>query len=187
MAYNGPVRRTPRLKEYNYTQPGAYFVTICTHERECLFGEVKNALCTLTSEGQIVERCWLEIPRHRPYVRLDEFIVMPNHIHCIIHILPPEQSSPVVGTRLAVSENLSEGFARPVPGSLSRIIGSFKSAASREINTLSNTQGRPLWQTRFHDRIIRDEEELSRIREYIINNPAQWEDDKNNPMLINIR
>jgi hypothetical protein len=86
-----------------------------------------------------------------------------------------------------VSKDVSEDFARSVPGSLSRIIGSFKSAAAREINTLRDTPGRPVWQSRFHDRIIRDEEELTRIREYILNNPAQWQDDKNNPTLINIR
>jgi putative transposase len=92
-----------------------------------------------------------------------------------------------VGTRLAVSKDVSQSFARQVPGSLSRIIGSFKSCAAKDINALNGTPGRPLWQTRFHDRIIRDKEELTRIREYIINNPAQWQDDKNNPMLINIK
>src|SRR5438309_521465 len=106
MAYDGPVRRTPRLKEHNYTEPGAYFVTICTHERECLFGAVENASCILTTEGRIVERCWLEIALHRPAIRLDEFTIMPYHFHGIIHILPPEQTDPFVGTRLAVSKDV---------------------------------------------------------------------------------
>src|SRR5258708_40239659 len=76
LVYNGPMRRTPRLKEYNYAQLGAYFVTICSYERECLFGKVEDANCILTPEGQIVERYLLEVPLHRLTVRLDEFIVM---------------------------------------------------------------------------------------------------------------
>ena len=121
-------RRSIRLRDYDYSQQGAYFVTVCAWNRECLFGEIKNGQMGLNEYGEMVMKCWKAIPDHFPHVATDEFIIMPNHIHGIVFI---------VGARHAVPlQTIGKQFAKPVSGSLSTIIRSFKSAVTKSINTI---------------------------------------------------
>ncbi|MFH0815134.1 MAG: transposase [Candidatus Falkowbacteria bacterium] len=159
-----------RLQYWNYAQDGWYFVTICTHKRECFLGEINNYEPQLSPVGQIAEKCWLEIPQHFPNVELETFVIMPNHIHGIITINCTEQQT----NKNNIGQNL------PLPQSLSAVIGSFKSAVSKIINR-THPKIPFQWQTRFYDRIIRNRESMYKISQYILNNPIKWELDRNNP------
>ncbi len=158
-----------RLKGYDYTLPGGYFVTLCTHHRQNLFGQVVVGEMCLNQLGKIVESVWLEIPEHDPAVLLDEYMVMPDHFHGILFLNPGKSV---------------ERRASPLPsnasGALPSIIGSFKSAVTKQINRLRNTPGASLWQRSFYDRIIRNEKELDTFRAYIRANPLRQEIDISN-------
>jgi len=167
-------RHSIRLKGYDYSARGSYFLTICSHGRECLFGDVVGEEMRLSEIGDIVGKCWAEIPNHFANVRLDKFVVMPNHVHGILAL-------GMVGTRHAVSLPRTEQFGKPTRGSVPTIIRSFKSAATKRINRLRGIPGCPVWQGRFHDHIIRNDADLHRIREYIETNPAKWASDEENP------
>ena len=175
-------RRSIRLPEHNYTQTGAYFVTICARGRERLFGQIVGDEMRLNETGRIVQACWHEIPIHFPHVELDAFVVMPNHVHGIILIvaepvgathaspLPPTHASPL------------QGHPRgPKRGSIGAIVGSFKSAATKHINELRDAPGPPVWQRNYYEHVIRNETELARIRDYIQTNPIRWALDRENP------
>jgi len=168
-------RRSIRLHGYDYTQVGAYFVTVVTKNRACLFGEVVDGGVRLSSFGEITCACWRAIPEHFSNVMPDEFVVMPNHLHGIIFIN--------VGARHAVPlPGLSKRFGKPLAGSLPIIVGSFKAAVTKQINQLRLNTGAPVWQRNYYEHIVRSENELIRIREYIANNPLQWEIDWENPL-----
>jgi len=155
-------RRSIRLKGYDYTQAGAYFITIVTKDRACLFGEVVEDDMRLSPMGIIVQECWLAIPDHFPHAVLDEFVVMSNHVHGIIVLNETEH----FGARHAVPR--PEQFGKPVPGSIPTIVRSFKSAATKCINEYRGTPGAPVWQCNYHEHVIRTEESLDCIREYIL-------------------
>ena len=166
-------RRSIRLSGYDYTQPGAYFVTICTFQRQCLFGDITADTMRSSALGEVVADAWRAIPGHDPHVDLDSFIVMPNHVHGILRIRE------YVGAKHASPLHLGpRGTSR---GSLSAIVQAFKSAVSREAHRQGFVSERPLWQRGFHDRVIRDEAELERIRSYIEENPLRWALDEENP------
>lgn len=174
---DGPRKRKPlRLKEYDYTQTGAYFITICTKNREHIFGEIVGGAVRENVFGEIVKSCWQYLPNHYSAIELDEFVVMPNHVHGIIMILPDDNDAAPVGAGL-----------RPAPTttttkrySLSEIVRAFKSFSARQINELRKTIGIPVWQRNYYEHIIRNERALNRIREYIQNNPLQLEMDREN-------
>jgi len=179
-----------RLQGYDYTQGGAYFVTICTHDRRCLFGHISDGNMALSAAGMIAEQCWQEIPAHFSHTALGAFVVMPNHIHGIIIIsrgvaIPSVGTPPSVGTWHAVSvpgqSSSLEAFSKPVPGSLSTIIRSFKSAASRQLNVGMAHMAAPVWQPRFYEHIIRSDRAFGLITDYINSNPQKWEEDRENP------
>jgi REP element-mobilizing transposase RayT len=174
-------RRSIRLKGYDYTRAGAYFVTICTKDRACLFGDVSDGVTRLNQMGHIVRQCWLAIPDHFPHVLLDEFVVMPNHVHGIIVIM----ATHIVGATHASPLQNDDTPTRPrgpQPRSVASIVGSFKSAATKRINEHRGTPGAPVWQRDYFEHIIRNDESLNRIREYILNNPLQWALDRENPL-----
>jgi putative transposase len=157
-------RRSIRLQGYDYSQAGAYFVTICTQNRECLFGDIVNGGMRLNEAGRVVESVWDGLPGHYAHVELDAMVIMPNHFHGIIVLAP---------TPAAVRHGLSE------------IVRALKTFSSRRINEMRQSTGAKLWQRNYWEHIVRNEPELNRIREYIHNNPAQWELDKlhpNNPV-----
>ena len=163
-------RRSLRLKGYDYSRDGAYFVTICTKNRECLFGEIVNGSMLLTPFGEIVGACWDDLPCHYQHMELDAFVVMPNHIHGVIVL-----ADTVVGA----------GF-KPAPTrkrhGLPEIIRAFKTFSSRRINGLRNAPGTSLWQRGYYEHIIRNENSLNDIRNYIQFNPAMWQWDRENPV-----
>jgi REP element-mobilizing transposase RayT len=177
-------RRSIRLKGYDYSQAGAYFVTIVTKDQVCLFGEVVGEGMRLNEYGVIADHVWLAIPDHFLSVELDDYIIMPNHIHGIIVI-----TETVGATHASSLQNMSplqnmSSMPGPQPQSVSSIVGSLKSAVTKRINEIRQTFGTPIWQRNYYEQIIRDEESLQRIRQYILDNPAQWAFDKENPAAI---
>lgn len=164
-------RRSIRLPGYDYSQAGAYFVTLCVHDRACLFGEVVDGAMRLNELGALVASEWLRTATIRPQVTLDEFVVMPNHFHAIIAI---EDS------RRGVLPYARPRFRSPAE-SLGSIVRGFKSATTTLINSMRNSPGVPVWQRNYYEHVIRNESELTRIREYIANNPHQWSLDRENP------
>ncbi|HLP87893.1 MAG TPA: transposase [Nostocaceae cyanobacterium] len=166
-------RHTIRLKNYHYTQPGAYFITICTKAKQCLFGNVINGKMQLNYLGQIAFNCWQEIPKHYSNTELDVFVIMPNHLHSILLI------TEIVGTWQCHVQPPRQ-FSKPVSGSISTIIGNYKSAVSKQINLILKTKGQSIWQTNYYEHIVRNEESFNSIREYILNNPQTWEEDPEN-------
>ena len=157
MEYNPDIhhRHSIRLVGYDYSQSGAYFITICTHNRECIFGEIVDQAMNYNELGNIVRSHWQKLALHHPNIDVDESIVMPNHLHGIIII--HESSKPI-----------------------SEIIRGFKTFSARKINKLLDRKGYPLWQRNYYERIIRSEDELNNVRQYILNNPANWNQDKDN-------
>lgn len=149
-------RKSLRLPGYDYSQPGFYFVTICSKNRRCLFGRVDEVTVSLSDSGSIVQDCWLSIPKWFPNVAIDQFVIMPNHVHAILQI-----------------EHQSR--------SLRSIIGSFKSAATRLCHQSHLSLDHELWQRGYYDHIVRSEKSLLCLRQYISDNPAQWHLDELNP------
>jgi len=169
-----PGRQSKRLRNYDYRSYGAYFITICTRSRKCLFGEIQNNAASLSRIGSTVEERWLDIPNHHPFVDLDFHVVMPNHIHGIIWIS-------IQALRVEMGNANQTSAAGFLKDSLSSVIASMKSAASRTANRISKQSAGSIWQRSFYDHVIRDESELQVIRQYIIDNPRQWELDRENP------
>jgi len=155
-------RRSIRLKEYDYSQAGMYFMTICAHKRACLFGEIEKDAMVLNDAGKIVRATWNNLPEHYAHVALDELVIMPNHLHGIV---------------------VFDALVGPAPArhGLSEIVRAFKTFSSRRINEIRGTRGASVWQRNYWERVIRNESELAHIREYIQNNPRQWELDKLHP------
>jgi putative transposase len=216
-------RRSIRLRGYDYSQAGAYFVTVCVQGRERLFGDVVDGEMRLNDAGQMVAQCWHELPAHFPHLELDEFVVMPNHMHGIIIIVGAPFMAPYgpgavnpgamnhgavnpgainraptggdrvpfVGAPFMAPDDhgaVNPGAVNPGavnPGAINRaptlgeIVRSFKALATRRIRQSGVTAF--AWQRNYYEHIIRDEESLNRIREYIRNNPLQWALDRENP------
>lgn len=160
--------KSTRHPEWDYNDDGMYYVIICTDNKICYFGNIINEEMKLNNIGEIVNKFWLEIPEHFKNVELDEYIIMPNHIHGIIII-----------NNLDKREDY-----KPSPTdklySLSEIIRGFKTFSSKRINEIIKTHNKFKWQRSFHDHIIRNDKSLHNTREYIINNPITWEKDENN-------
>ena len=167
-------RKSMRLQGYDYAQPGAYFVTLCTQDRACIFGEIVGSQMRSNTMGHIVADCWQAIPSHFQTVELDAWVAMPNHFHGIVWI-----TDVPVGAPHAAPLHASPPPRRP----LGTIVGSFKSATARRINTLRGTPGMPVWQRNYHERIVRSHASLNDIREYIHVNPARWAMDRENPSM----
>jgi REP element-mobilizing transposase RayT len=162
-------RRSVRLKGYDYSEAGAYFVTICTKARSCLFGEVAAGEMRSNRLGDIVKETWEGIPGHYPSVELGPFIVMPNHIHCVI-IIGRAGLSPAPTTALT-----------PHPTGLPGIVQALKSFSTRRCNEIRGSAGGTIWQRNYYEHIIRNEEELNKVYDYIEANPSRWGDDDDNP------
>ncbi|MBI4773839.1 MAG: transposase [Deltaproteobacteria bacterium] len=164
-------RRSIRLHGYDYSRAGVYFVTICAWNRECLFGDAVDGKMILNDFGQKVAESWEWLATRHGYVKLDEYTIMPNHLHGIIVITDVVEG----GSRTAPTEK-----HKPI----GRLVGAFKTMSSKGINHLRNTPGLKIWQRNYYEHIIRNDDELNRIREYIANNPAQWETDRENPNVV---
>lgn len=178
-------RKSLRLATFNYAKPGAYFVTICTKDNKNIFGKIRNGVVELSEEGLIAYRCWQEITSHFGNVSIDEFVIMPNHVHGIIEIL--DVGARFIAPRKSNGSNYGGFAGRGNPmgsGSLGEIVRWFKGrityecqkgAINRAPTDIINTAA--IWQRNYHDHIVRDDEDLNRIRQYIRENPAKWNND----------
>jgi len=177
-------RRSIRLQGYDYSQAGALFVTICTNNRENLFGDIVAGAMQLNNAGQMVERCWVDIPVHFPSVELDEFVVMPNHVHGIIVLT---DAIATVGEKDIWAKDVRAKDVSPLrvnrpagtSGTIGSIVRGFKIGVTKWFR--QQTSIHEVWQRNYWERIIRNETERDRFREYTRNNPARWEQDKLNP------
>ena len=167
-------RRSLRLRGFNYSSEGAYFVTICTQNRECLFGGVVDGEMRLNDVGRVVQIVWNGLSERFPNVELDAFVVMPNHVHGILVIVGAGQALPVKGAA-------SSAPTGSVSSTLMKLLRTFKSISAIQVNRLLSSSGQPFWQRNYYEHIIRNEESLNRIREYIATNPLRWELDRENP------
>ncbi|MDO8468610.1 MAG: hypothetical protein Q7S29_02525 [Candidatus Peribacter sp.] len=176
-------RRSIRLRNHAYTH-GSYFLTIGAEEREWLFGEIRNGKMILNEFGKIVEQCWKDIPLHFHNTRVDAHVVMPNHIHGILHLRTCTdttcrgRTSDIVHIPETSRVPTQRSFQRASPGTLSTIIGSFKSAVTRRINLRRRESGAKVWQRNFHEHIVRNAAELAGFRIYIRDNPEIWKRDQ---------
>ncbi len=157
-----------------------YFITIAAAKQACLFGNVSSGEFVLSSLGEAVREEWLRTAVLRPMVALDVFVVMPNHFLGIIAITDSGRTAMGRGTALC-SAPAVERFGRLLPDSIPTIIRSFKSAVTRRINEILKTPGNPVWQRNYYEHVIRDEDDLNNIRQYICTNPLQWDIDRENP------
>ena len=160
-----------RLRGYDYSRAGAYFITACTHGRANLFGKIVRHEMRLNIYGRMVQEVWNGLPGHYPHVALDAFVIMPNHIHGIVILS--------VGAGLKPAPT-------PKPASTPRhglpeIVRAFKTFSAQQINRLRHTPGIPVWQRNYYEHIIRNNAALNRIRQYVKANPAHWEKDRENP------
>jgi putative transposase len=154
-------RRSIRLKGYDYSQDGMYFVTICARDRTCLFGEIVEGSARLNPFGEIVSHCWEALPDHYSTVELDGLVVMPNHIHGILF--------------------LGEGTGADKRHTLGEIVRGFKTFSAQRINEQREMPGTSVWQRGFYEHIVRSDRALERLRGYIWENPARWEMDRLHP------
>jgi putative transposase len=184
-------RRSIRLPGYDYSQAGAYFMTVCTRDHQCLFGRVEGEAMRLNRVGEIAEGCWRAIPIHFADVELDVFVVMPNHVHGIIAIADAGGAASVRATHASPLRHGPGGAidAAEIPRgpkrrSVGAIIGSYKSAVSKGIHKIGGAPGPVIWQRNYYEHIIRNDVSLNRIRQYILDNPARWAYDRYNPQAI---
>jgi REP element-mobilizing transposase RayT len=158
-------RRSVRLSGYDYSQGGVYFFTACTYQRQCLLGSMREGQVEISPAGRIVTQTWEGLPDRFPDIILDEFVVMPNHIHGILVIA----DGPIIP---------ETGRERPTLGAVLR---AFKSLSAVSVNRLLGRTEWPLWQRNYHEKIIRSEQMLEAVRRYVQDNPRCWTDDADNP------
>ncbi|MCZ8201367.1 transposase [Microcystis sp. LE19-55.1A] len=172
-------RRSIRLRNYDYSQPGAYFVTICTYQKQSWFEEIKNGQIYLNQLGKIVADEWLKTCKIPPNFKLDEWVIMPNHFHGIVIINDYSGDDQSLGARDAPLDlGARDAPLQQKPNSLSSCIAGFKSAVTKRINLLRQNTDTPIWQRNYYESILRDEKYLAVVREYIINNPKNWPNDR---------
>lgn len=165
-------RKSLRLKGYDYSNVGFYFLTLCTKNRGCLFGRIQNYKMTLNQTGEIATLCWLEIPLHFPNAILHNHIVMPNHVHGIIEI--KEQNS------VRANDYSPQHNFRSPHRTIGSIIRGYKIGVMKALydcNPYKYKRGESIWQRNYHEHIIRNEESFRNISQYIANNPIKWQED----------
>ncbi|MDD3050320.1 MAG: transposase [Candidatus Cloacimonetes bacterium] len=202
-----PNRQSIRLKGYDYSQAGLYFITICVQNRECLFGEIQNGEMELNDAGNHTEKCWMEIPQHYPNVKLHDFIIMPNHIHGIIEIVGANNDSPIIETAnndspiietanndspiietanndsLEINRANNDSPQRSPSKTVGAIVRGFKIGVTKWFRDNKSHQfpvGKSVWQRNYWEHIVRNENEYNRIAQYINENSLKWENDKLN-------
>ena len=181
-------RRSIRLRDWDYRATGAYFVTLVAHKRECLFGDVVEGVVELSEYGEIARSEWMASDAIRSEIKLDEFVIMPNHLHGIVWIIVGAQG--LVGAHgcapQLTSRTRADGHPRRLPKSLGSFIAGYKSAVTKRVNSKRGTPGIPVWQRNYYERIIRNEQELDAIRRYILANPIYWTEDMENPVRMTV-
>jgi REP element-mobilizing transposase RayT len=170
-----------RLQHWDYRWAGAYFITICTNDRQHYLGEIENGEMILSNAGVVADALWYEIPNHAQNVKLGAFVVMPNHVHGVLilndNAMTHVETLHATSLPTSTSTNKNEQMMNisPKPNSISTIIRSYKSAVTKHVHRLGFDFE---WQSHFHDHIIRDDESYQTITNYIINNAANWQKDK---------
>lgn len=178
------------MVEYDYSQAGYYFVTMCVNNRELLLGEIKDGKMALSAAGEVARFTWNDLTRHNMNILLDEFVIMPNHMHGIIIIKDSvgagskparvniNQTNVRIKTMVDRDNNVRAGLEPAPTHGLPEIVRQFKTFSAKIINQTRKISGRSVWQRNYYEHIIRDDNDLNRIREYIINNPVKWEEDE---------
>jgi len=171
MKYNPEIhhRRSIRLKEYDYSSEGAYFVTICAYKKEMYFNDRQSA--------EIIQQGWNTLPDRYPTVRIDGFVIMQNHVHGIILIASDAPNEVGAIHELPLRRDRKDRRLM----TLSKVVGYFKMNTSKQINKILQRPGCPIWQRNYYEHVIRNEDELTRVRQYIHDNPLNWETDEENP------
>lgn len=178
--------RSIRLKGYDYSKQGMYFITICCHQRKCWFGKIENENMVLNEYGMIAFNEWYDLPNRFPNIVLGEFVIMPNHMHRIIVIKPFDviSSESVSGANPDPTKQTgTTEQPEPTNPTIGDMIGAYKSLTAVEClkifktNNINQMMGK-LWQRNYYEHIVRDEQSLNRISTYIINNPKNWQIDK---------
>jgi putative transposase len=183
-----PHRHSLRLKGYDYSQAGAYFVTICAHCRKCLFGEVVGSEMNVNEFGLAVQAVWEDLPVHYPHVMTDAFVVMPNHVHGVF-VLGAEDLAVGAGFKPARTDPSRPADAEGSKSvrtmlrrhGLSEIVRGLKSFSARRINVMRGTSGAAVWQRNYYEHVIRGDADYNRIAEYVANNPLRWKEDTLHP------
>jgi putative transposase len=163
-------RKNLRLREYDYSRPGVYFITICTAKRHPLFGEIQAGQMICNDAGNAVTETWAALPQRFPSITLDAFVVMPNHVHGVLVFNNP-------------GINQTAGAASGAPTTvvpLGRVVRSLKSESTIRINSILKTSGFPVWQRNYYEHIVRTGKDLDEIRQYIHDNPLRWNSDPEN-------
>ena len=178
LAAGATSRRSIRLGSYDYSYPGAYFVTVCAARRGLLFGWISDSRVLENANARIVRDCWLDLPNHYPHVSLDKFVVMPDHIHAIIVLLDTHRVGDV---RAGLKPAPTDGDAVEDAGvrhGLPEIVRALKTYSARRINATRGTPGASVWQRGYYERSVRNERELDLTRKYITSNPRNWRTDR---------
>lgn len=184
-------RRPMRLRGYDYSQPGIYFVTVCTAGRVPLFGRVRDGRMWVNEAGKAVEAVWNELPRHHASLETDAFIVMPNHVRGVIILHRAEDKFSAVGAGSSRpvlplgSRGVENGaVSGSLPVTLGKSVAFFKYESTKRLNAANRTADTRLWQRNYCEHIIRNGDSLDRVRRYIADNPARWGFDRENPQAI---
>jgi putative transposase len=184
MKYNPQIhhRQSMRLKGYDYSKAGLYFITICTHNGINLYGNIENEKMILNNAGNIANDCWIEIPKHFPNAVLHNYVIMPNHVHGIIELIDKNGCGNIDNAGIQNFETLQNPqpqqnqFQKIIPRSVGSIIRGFKIGVTKWFR--NNTDIHTVWQHNFHERIIRSHDDYKRIKQYIIDNPKNLLKDK---------
>ncbi len=176
-------RRSIRLPNYDYSRSGIYFVTICTHQKQCLFGEIDRGTMFLNQIGNIVRSEWLKSARIRKEIELDKYVIMPNHLHGIVNHhndlkIGDQGAINYEGAILAPLQDISRGRK---PRSLSSFVAGFKSSVTKRIKVFCTQPDPRIWQRNYYESIVRNERHLNQVRQYIIDNPQKWSEDTEKP------
>ncbi len=165
-------RKNLRLRGYNYSLPGVYFITICTAKRKCLFGNIRGGEMVRNGAGDAIAEIWERLPQRFPNISLDAFVVMPNHMHGVLVFNNP-----------ATKQNRGAASSAPTNSvALGRVVRAFKSETAIHVNAILKTSGRPVWQRNYFEHIVRAGKDLDEIRRYIHDNPSKWDSDPENSL-----
>lgn len=180
-----PKRKRIRLPVYNYSENGAYFITICSYEHTPIFGEVTvgQGLCScrLSETGKLIDEEILNLGIRYAPIRIDKYVIMPNHVHLLVRINDTKNQPASIGPDEKREADRQEQSPCPTvrpAASVSDIVCALKSITTKRANKMDGVTGRKIWQIRFHDHVVRNEQDYKEIAEYIDNNPARWEQDR---------
>lgn len=175
-------RNSLRLQYYDYSDLGAYFITICTQDKENLFGKITEGIFSPNEFGQIIKKNIMKITKRNNNIEPDEFVIMPNHVHAIIWIVGAIHESPKNNPAQNISFDnrvIRESPLQRRKMLISKVVGKFKMQSAKEINLMRKTPGKRVWQRGYYDHIIRNQKDLNNTKQYIINNPKNWVKDDN--------